>query len=95
MGIIIDDEYETPNGIIVKQHYVCINEIKQEKRDDTSFMIFIHINGYTSKEAKDNGKQYIYENTYGTTSNVAVNENMYDYSYNIVKGMYTKVTDDI
>jgi hypothetical protein len=95
MGIIIDDEYETSNGLIVNQHYVCINEITQEKRGHTSFMIFIKISGYASKEAKENGKQHIYENTYGTTSNVPVNENIYDYSYNIVKGMYTKVTDDI
>lgn len=95
MGIIVNDEYETQDGLTVNQHYVCINEMTQEKRGPESFMIFIKIKAYASRDAKEVGKRHIYENTYGTTSNVAVNENMYDYCYDIVKGMYTNYTDDV
>lgn len=95
MGIIVNDEYETQDGVTLNSHYVCINEMTQEKRGPTAYMIFIKVKGYVSKEAKESGKRHIYEQLYGDTSNVPVNEKMYDYCYDIVKRMYTSYTDEL
>ena len=64
-----------------------------EKRANDAFSLLIKIKAYASVEAMNDGKSHIYENVYGTQSNVAINEDIYTYSYNIVKGMYTKWED--
>jgi len=95
MGIKVTDQYELPSGVTVNEHYVKINSIELEKRSDDAFSLLIKIKGYASKDAMNEGKSHIYENTYGTQSNVAINEDIYTYSYDIVKGMYTNWEDVI
>lgn len=93
MGIRVTDQYELPSGVTVNEHYVRIKSIELEKRSETAFSLLIQVRGYSSKDAMIEGKSHIYENTYGTQSEVAINEDIYRYSYDIVKGMYTNWED--
>ena len=93
MGIKVNDQYELSSGVTVNEHYVKIHSIELEKRSDTAFSLLIKVKGYASKDAMNGGKSHIYEKVYGTQSNVAINEDIYTYSYDIVKGMYTNWED--
>jgi hypothetical protein len=95
MGIKVTDQHELPSGVTVNEHYVKIHNIELEKRSNDAFSLLIKVKGYASKDAMNEGKSHIYENTYGTQSNVAINEDIYTYSYDIVKGMYTNWEDII
>lgn len=93
MGIKVTDQYELSSGVTVNEHYVKIHNIELEKRSDEAFSLLIKVKGYASKDSMDAGKSCIYEKMYGTQSNVAINEDIYTYSYDIVKGMYTTWED--
>jgi len=93
MGIKVTNQYELQSGVMVNEHYVKIHSIELEKRGDDAFSLLIKIKGYASKDAMVAGKSHVYENTYGTQSKVAINEDIYTYSYDIVKGMYTNWED--
>lgn len=95
MGIKVTDQHELQSGVTVNEHYVKITSIELEKRADDAFSLLIKIKAYASKDAMNIGKSHIYENVYGTQSNVAINEDIYTYSYDIVKGMYTNWEDVI
>lgn len=93
MGIKVTDPYELKSGVTVNEHYVKIKSIELEKRSNDAFSLLIKIKAYASMEAMNEGKSQIYENIYGTQSNVAINDDIYTYSYNIVKGMYSNYED--
>jgi|TARA_B110000240_G_scaffold63904_1_gene72808 hypothetical protein len=90
MGIIVSDPYTLNNGIELQRHYVGIESIRVEKVSPGSeyYNVRVFIYGYTSKEAQGDNKDALYKNEIGDQLSSPLTEDLYTFSFNLLKRFY-------